>query len=262
MIGRTVLGLLLAGLLSAGAYRTGALSRSGALAAAGIGTIVLGAGGWTPALLLVFFFLSSSLFTRASRALQPDRQALFAKSGRRDASQVLANGSLPAFFVLLMLFAPGVDWMAAVVGALASATADTWATEWGVLAKRKPRRITDWELVPAGTSGGITPLGTFGSVLGSLSVGVVAGLLQADPRYTLIVIFSGLLGAALDSVLGATMQTQFHCPVCGVFTEQHPLHRQCGTATRYHSGFRWVDNDVVNLIANAFGALLALLWTI
>jgi uncharacterized protein (TIGR00297 family) len=262
MIEWTVLGILLAGLLSALAYRTGALSKSGALAAAGIGTIVLGVGGWSPALLLVFFFISSSLFTRLSRVLKPERQTLFAKSGRRDASQVLANGTLPAIFALLLVFASGVDWMVAIVGALASATADTWATEWGVLAKREPRRITDWEFVPAGTSGGITPLGTLASLLGSLMIGVVAGLLQGEARYILVAMFSGLLGAALDSVLGATIQAQYRCTVCGVHTEQHPLHSQCGTETRYHSGLRWVNNDVVNLTANTFGALLALIWTI
>lgn len=260
MIERTLIGLLLALLLSTGAYRLRALSLSGAIAATLVGTIVMGAGGWNPAILLVLFFLSSSLFTRISRVLRPDRQALFAKGSRRDARQVLANGVLPALFSILMHVLPVVNWSVGIVGALATAAADTWATEWGVLARRQPRRITDWHPVSAGTSGGITPLGTFGSVLGALLIAGAAELPDFSTRLILVGLISGLVGSMLDSVLGATIQVQYRCEVCDKVTEQHPTHKICGTDTGYHSGIRWVDNDVVNLVANTTGALIALIW--
>jgi uncharacterized protein (TIGR00297 family) len=260
VIERILTGLLLAVLLSAGAYRLRALSLNGAIAATLIGTTVVGAGGWKPAILLVLFFLSSSLFTRMSQLLKPDRQASFAKGGRRDARQVLANGVMPALFSLLMQIFPEVNWSAGIVGALAAATADTWATEWGVLARRQPRRITDWHPVPTGTSGGITPLGIFGSALGALLIAAAAGLLDASAHFLILGLISGLVGSILDSVLGATVQVQYRCKTCDEVTEQNPTHKVCGTETSYHSGIRWVDNDVVNLVANASGALLALIW--
>lgn len=262
MIERTALGILLAALIAAVAYRLQALSLSGAIAAALTGTVVLGAGGWTPAVLLVLFFLSSSLFTRLARQIRPEQQASFAKGGRRDARQVLANGSLPALFSLFSLMYPQINWLAATLGALAAATADTWATEWGVLARRQPRRITDWKVVPAGTSGGITPLGTLGSVTGALVIAGTASLLEGSTDLILIGFFSGVLGAALDSVLGATVQAQYYCSSCDRLTEQHPVHTVCGTGTRQHSGVAWIDNDAVNIFANGFGALSALIWMV
>lgn len=260
MIERVLLGLLLAGLLSSGAYFARALSISGAIAAAFLGTIVLGAGGWTPAVLLVLFFLSSSAFTHLSRVIKPDFDGQFAKGGRRDARQVLANGALPAVFSILLFADPESIALIGIVGSLAAATADTWATEWGVLARRPPRRITDWTVVPAGSSGGITALGTLGSILGALLIGAAAALLERSPQYIIVAIFSGALGSAFDSVLGATVQAQHRCSSCGKLTEQHPIHKACGMETAYADGIAWIDNDVVNLLANAFGALVALLW--
>jgi len=260
MVGRTALGLLLAALLSAAAYRRRMLSLSGAVAAVVIGTIALGAGGWTPAVLLVLFFVTSSLFTRLARSLRPELQTSYAKGGRRDARQVLANGFLPALFALLDLVYPQVNWLLAIVAALAAAAADTWATEWGVFARRQPRRITDWKLVPAGTSGGITPLGTLGSVSGAFVIAAAASLLEGSTEFMLLGLFSGILGSAFDSVLGATVQAQYICRECQKVTEQHPIHKVCGTKTSHYSGIAWIDNDVVNLSANAFGALIALIW--
>jgi uncharacterized protein (TIGR00297 family) len=167
---------------------------------------------------------------------------------------------LPALFSMLMHVLPVVNWSAGIVGALAAAAADTWATEWGILARRQPRRITDWYPVPAGTSGGITPLGTFGSVLGALLIAGAAGLLNFSTRLILVGLISGLVGSMLDSVLGATIQVQYRCEICDKVTEQHPTHKLCGTETSYHSGIRWVDNDVVNLVANTIGAFIALIW--
>jgi uncharacterized protein (TIGR00297 family) len=238
------------------------LSLSGAFCAVFIGTLVLAAGGWTAAILLVLFFISSSLFTRLAHLARPDLQASFAKGSRRDARQVLANGALPAVFAALGWAYPEVNWLPLIVGSLAAATADTWATEWGVLAKRRPRRITDWQLVPAGTSGGITPLGTLGSAVGALVIAAAASLLERSPEYLLVGVLAGVFGSALDSLLGATIQVQYHCQNCGVQTEQHPVHRVCDTHTSYLRGVLWVDNDVVNLIANGCGALIAVLWII
>jgi hypothetical protein len=51
-----------------------------------------------------------------------------AKGGERDARQVLANGGLFTLAALGSLLAPSPLWEAAGAGAIAAATADTWAT--------------------------------------------------------------------------------------------------------------------------------------
>jgi uncharacterized membrane protein len=58
------LGLLFAAAISYAAYRVHSLSRSGALAAAALGLIVFGLGGFAWAVLLVAFFVSSSALSR------------------------------------------------------------------------------------------------------------------------------------------------------------------------------------------------------
>jgi len=57
-----------------------------------------------------------------------------------------------------------------------AATADTWATEVGVLSKSAPRLILSFKKVPQGTSGGVSILGTVAAFSGALIVAIL-GLL-------------------------------------------------------------------------------------
>jgi uncharacterized membrane protein len=63
---------------------------------------------------------------------------------------------------------------------------------------------------------------------------------------------AGFLAALADSVLGATLQAQYRCPVCGKNTERKNHCR--GAAADRISGLRWISNDVVNLLCSAAGA--------
>jgi uncharacterized membrane protein len=66
----------------------------------------------------------------------------------------------------------------------------------------------------------------------------------------------------VDSLLGATLQGVFECPVCGKETERYPVHT-CGTPTRPIRGWRWMRNDAVNLGAALAGALVSVgVWSI
>jgi uncharacterized membrane protein len=47
----------------------------------------------------------------------------------------------------------------------------------------------------------------------------------------------------------------YRCPRCAKDTEKR-LHG-CGTPTEYQRGWRWMNNDVVNLVSSAVGALAA-----
>ena len=149
---------------------------------------------------------------------------------------------------------------AGFTGALATANADTWATELGVLSASKPRLITTGRPVAPGTSGGITPLGTAASSLGAYSLGFFfwawQGFRKSLAPAPFDALISGMAGSFFDSLLGATLQAMYYCPVCETETERR-VHR-CGTHTRPLRGIAWMNNDTVNFLATACGSAVAM----
>jgi uncharacterized protein (TIGR00297 family) len=266
---RLFLGLLLSGLVSLVGYRRGVLALSGVFGAVAVGTCIVGFGGWAWGLVLVAFFVSSSLL---SLYRWRDKSALsdkFAKGHRRDLGQTLANGGLGALLAVGYAVMPGPAWLAAFLGAMATVTSDTWATEAGVLSRQTPRLITTWRKVARGTSGAVTRDGSLAALAGGMGIGLCAILffkpeqfvfgqtIPVEPLWLIVPIsgISGLAGAFVDSWLGASVQSIYYCDVCRKETEQC-VHR-CGSPTRHLRGWTWLDNDLVNLISSAIGALVA-----
>jgi len=264
------IGLLLSGLIGLAGYRAKALTRSGVLGAMLVGTTIFGLGGWSWGLLLIVFFTSSSVLSRYREREKIRLGDLFAKSAQRDLGQALANGGAGAFLAVVYAMQPGPVLFVAFVGALAAATADTWATEIGVLSSHPPRLITTRRPVAVGTSGGVTSLGLTAAFLGAATISLSAFLLQiagallagAPPepepiRLLLIGPLAGVVASLIDSYLGATVQGIYYCDPCQKETEQS-LHR-CGAPTRQIKGWAWLNNDGVNFLATVIGAGIALL---
>jgi uncharacterized protein (TIGR00297 family) len=251
-------GLILGTLIAFFAYRVGALDPGGAIVAVVVGGLIFGLGGLPWAALLLLFFLSSSLLSRAFERQKFGLTEKFAKGSRRDYGQVLANGGLGALLALIQVAYPALDWLwIAYVGAMAAVTADTWATEVGVLSRSAPVLITTGARVERGSSGGVTLVGCLASLAGALAVGLAASLFSPTLPLGLVLLAAGvggLAGAFFDSLLGATLQGIYYCPHCEKETESHPLHR-CGTQTTPFRGWRWLDNDRVNFLCSVVGAV-------
>jgi len=270
-----LLGFILSFAIGGLAYWRRSLSSSGVLGAVLIGTIIFGFGGWVRGLVLIAFFVSSSLLSHYRNRRKAGLAEKFAKGNRRDLGQALANGGLAAALALVIGLTGNATPVYPVLamafyGALAAVNADTWATELGVLARRKPFLITTGVVVPAGTSGGVTPEGTAAALAGATFIGasgfvliqIAAWLrfgtwLLSDWIVILIAAVAGLVGSLFDSLLGATLQAIYVCDPCGVETER-TVHR-CGRPTRLIRGWRWLDNDGVNFLASVAGALVAAL---
>ncbi len=262
---RLLLGLVFSSMIALLARRRRSLTRSGAGGTIAVGTTIFGMGGWSWGLSLVYFFVSSTLFSHYREREKARTVAdKFSKGSERDIGQVAANGGLATLLALAYGLTGSLPFRkllpAGFTGALATATADTWATELGVLSQQEPRLITTGKRVVPGTSGGITPLGTAASALGAFSLGAVFWGLQRFSKSLVslpfVALVSGLAGSFFDSLLGATVQAMYYCPVCEKETEQR-THR-CGTKTTPLRGIPWVDNDVVNFLATMCGALVAM----
>lgn len=271
-----LLGAMLAAIIAALAYRRGSLDFSGALGAVLVGTLIFAGGGLVWGILLVAFFVTSSVLSHYhARAKEPLAEK-FQKGSRRDIGQVLANGGWGACLALAFAIVPQPILFFAFVGTVATVNADTWATELGVLSKQPPRLITNGQIVAVGSSGGITMLGTLVALGGALLIGGLAFAATEAAAFfptwfdsvsgaaflVPIAGLSGLLGSLFDSFLGATVQAIYYCDFDQKETES--ARHRCGRETRLVRGWRWLSNDWVNLFASVMGSAIAaaLYWVI
>jgi len=251
---RAVAGAILSALTVVGAHRTRTLSTGGAIAGAVVGTLAITAG-WSWGVMLLSFFVSASALSKIDEGGKAERVgSVVEKDGERDARQVLANGGVFAAAALGQTLLPSPVWHALGAGALAAAAADTWATEVGTLAKVDPISIVSGKQVPAGTSGGVTLAGSAAGAAGALFIAAVATLANWPVSFAAVAL-GGVAGALADSLLGGTLQARRWCDVCARTTERF-VHN-CGTATRPAGGLAGFDNDAVNAVCSAVGALVA-----
>jgi uncharacterized protein (TIGR00297 family) len=216
--------------------RRGSLTRGGALAAVVLGTLVTFSAG--PAWLLpLFVFFGSSI--GIERLLPARTGASDAKDEQpRDAVQVLCNGGV--YGLVCLLDEPET----LLLIAMAVATADTWASAVGKYFGQPTYDMLRLRRVPVGLSGGVSVAGTAGGAAGAILIAALGFPLSDSFPWSsfLFVAIWGWWGMLLDSVLGALLQTRYAAP-SGRLTDRS------GTDHRLVGGYRWVTNDLVNLLA-------------
>lgn len=278
-----LIGLIGSLAISGAAYAKRSLTGSGALAAIVLGTLMFVFGSFAWFGTLIAFFVSSTLLTKLKPRSKEAAESRYAKSGNRDAGQVIANGGIGLILCLIHAVWPHPLWWAAFVGVMASVTADTWATEIGGLSRSAPRSILHGRKVSPGTSGGVTMLGLAASAAGGIFVGAAAwslaqlgaymsATIQAvqsmAPQWTsdaavtggalgsviIIGMISGLFGSLADSWIGAVWQVMYRCSICGEEVEKS-VH--CQQPAQKIRGIRWLNNDGVNITASCLGGLAA-----
>lgn len=234
------------------AARSRWLSLSGAVAAFVVGWVTLTAGGWQGASVLLAFFFTSSALSQWRAERKRRMEFLTARGAQRGAAQVLANGGVASLCIALYALTGERRWWLAFVGAYASANADTWSSEIGALSPAPPRHVLTGRILRAGDSGGVTLLGTLAGCVGSAVVAGVAWWAHPVPLWqTLAVTLGGMAGNLLDSVLGATLQARYRCERCSELVEKA---EHCGARATQVAGWRWVNNDTVNLLCTLAGA--------
>ncbi|MEW9698485.1 TIGR00297 family protein [Paenibacillus sp. SI8] len=250
-------------IIAGAAYWKGSLSLSGLFAAVLLGTTMFGLGSMAWFGTLIAFFVSSTLLSKFKQKRKAEAEKDYAKSGRRDAGQVAANGGLGLLLCIGHAWWPNPIWWYLFVGVMATVTADTWATEIGGLSKTLPRSIINGKRVLAGTSGGVTGMGLLASLFGGIFIGTMGwGLSQIGAKDNGLLAMlllggaSGLLGSLVDSWLGATLQVMYRCEVCGKTIEKQIHCNQRASQTRGISG---MTNDLVNAVSSLAGGLICLM---
>jgi uncharacterized protein (TIGR00297 family) len=173
-------------------------------------------------LMLIFIFLILGLIS--TKYKHQYKKDIGVYEGTRSLKNVISNGIVP--FIMAAFGNYG-----GFIGSIATATADTLASEVGVV--EQPRLITTLKKVPPGTDGGISVVGTAAGIIGAGVIGVSAYILGIfpDPYITLkISIIAGTVGCFVDSILGAVLERR-----------------------------NYISNEYVNLIATITGAALGII---
>ncbi len=232
------------------------LKPSGAFSAFLTGLLIWAGFGLKGLILLGVFFLTSSLLSRYKSKVKEHLGEIHEKGSARDWAQVAANGGTAALAGMSNFILPDPVWLIVLAISIASANADTWASELGVLSKQQPVSIKSFKRVPSGTSGAVSGFGTIATAAGSLVIALTAGyLFGMGSGWVFLVFLFGVAGSLLDTLLGAYLQAGFQCVRCHLPTEKL-IH--CSIPTKQISGFSRINNDAVNFISGFTVAIMGM----
>ena len=177
-----------------------------------MGIVIIFSAGTNWLLLIILFLVMSLVATRYSKKY---KRSLGQFEGRRTSKNVISNGVVACFMAAFGGYY--LPFVAGFIGAIATATADTLASEIGVL-DQNPRLITTFQKVDPGTNGAVSTLGTAVGIFGAAVIGIASYFLgiMSNPLIAITVaIISGTVGCFMDSILGALFENR------GMITNEH-----------------------------------------
>ncbi|HIJ05719.1 MAG: hypothetical protein XE11_1456 [Methanomicrobiales archaeon 53_19] len=189
-------------------FRIGAADLSGLFSGALIGVLLIVFADVHWFLVMLAFFIIGSASTRFQYARKKAMGVEQERGGARGYKNAFSNGLVGTGAAVIFGLTGDPIWAALFVGSIATATADTVASEIGVTGGR-PIMITTLKPVPEGTNGGITVRGEAASLLGSFIIaGIAFGFQIISLPVFFICLLAGFLGTNIDSVIGATLENR------------------------------------------------------
>ncbi len=207
---------------------------------------------------LISFFVLSLVVDKIKGAKKKVDTVESRSDSTRDLIQVTANGLVPTLAAIMFALTLNGAFLLAYVASLAEAFGDTAASGLGVFSKNT-FDLFKLRKCECGISGGMSWIGTFSSLVGAVLLSFIPyffGVYGASLLPVLITSAAAFLGVVFDSLLGSLLQVKYKCTVCGKINERE---EHCGKPTEQIGGFRFFDNDVVNLLSGVFAATLAAL---
>lgn len=205
-----------------------------------IGTFIFGFGGWAATAVVLLFFISSAVFSGHWKIDYPDLPG----NARRNGLQVWSNGFWLIICLVLSVFFSTNIFMVGAMAVVATATADTWATELGISTSGTTYLVTNFQSVRPGTDGGVSLKGTTAAVTASALIAGLSIYVFSFHFYVFLCIFAaGFLGCLVDSYLGAIFQRKNRSVTIPVVKSKIGI-----------------DNNLVNGMSTGVGALLAIIF--
>lgn len=161
------------------------------------------------------------------------------RKGRRGPSSVFGSGAAGCLCALGSIFGLGGIafrnlWQLGFVASFCTKLSDTVSSEIGKAYGKTTYLITNLSVVPRGTEGAVSIEGTLAGLVASILLAYTCCLMgQVDNAGAIICVISSQLANVLESQIGASLQDK--------------------------EGFKWLNNDVVNVINISSGTAFAML---
>ncbi|PZV15224.1 MAG: TIGR00297 family protein [Leptolyngbya sp.] len=218
------------------------LTTSGLIHAWALGILIWGCLGWQGYTVVMFYFLMGSAVTKVGIAQKEAEGIAEKRSGARGPENVWGSAFTAALcalgiWVCSVFFAsPSTDLIMRLlalgyVASFSTKLADTCASEIGKAYGKRTFLITTLQPVSRGTEGAVSLEGTVAGIVASVAIALVGwavGLIT--PGGIVICIIAAFIATNIESVIGATLQTQIE----------------------------WLSNELVNVANTLIGAIAAI----
>ncbi|HEY0158915.1 MAG TPA: DUF92 domain-containing protein [Thermoanaerobaculia bacterium] len=239
----TIPWLLVNAVLALVGYFTRSVNFSGALGGWFLGAILILGAGWPLYVALLAFFVIGTLTTKLGYRKKAEKGLAQEGGGRRGFSHAFSNVGVAAICAIavsrLARSAEGAELLPLFMGiaSLATAAADTTASEIGQLLGRRAFLPLTLRRVPVGTEGAVSVEGTFAGLVAALLV-ALAGTWSVGRMYGQMFTFDWLTVAL---VTGSAFAGSYLESIAGSWNRKQE---------------RPVPNGVLNFFNTAAGALL------
>nr|KYP34606.1 putative membrane protein sll0875 family [Cajanus cajan] len=216
------------------------LSLSGIGAAFLLGTLTWRAFGPSGFLLVAtYFVIVSSTATKVKMAQKVAQGVAEKRRGRRGPGSVIGSSAAGCICAFLTIFGVGGEafsrlWRLGFVASFCTKLSDTVSSEIGKAYGKITYLVTTFKVVPRGTEGAVSVEGTLAGILAAIALAFVSFLMgEIGSHEAIICVLASQIANLGESIIGAAFQEK--------------------------EGFKWLNNDAVNIINISMGSIIAVL---
>ena len=208
-----------------------------------LGILVWACLGWQGYLVVMVYFLVGSAVTKIGIAQKEAEGIAEKRSGARGPENVWGSALVAAIcaagIAISAIATPTPPWstplitvlLLGYVASFSTKLADTCASEIGKAYGQRTFLITTLQPVPRGTEGAVSLEGTLAGIVAAIAIAIVGWAVGFIPPLGIpICVVAAFIATNLESVIGATLQTQW----------------------------TWLTNELVNVINTLIGAVVAI----
>ncbi|XP_020206955.1 protein VTE6, chloroplastic isoform X1 [Cajanus cajan] len=219
------------------------LSLSGIGAAFLLGTLTWRAFGPSGFLLVATYFVIGTAATKVKMAQKVAQGVAEKRRGRRGPGSVIGSSAAGCICAFLTIFGVGGEafsrlWRLGFVASFCTKLSDTVSSEigkaYGKITIISRYLVTTFKVVPRGTEGAVSVEGTLAGILAAIALAFVSFLMgEIGSHEAIICVLASQIANLGESIIGAAFQEK--------------------------EGFKWLNNDAVNIINISMGSIIAVL---